>query len=345
MGFDWQFEDDHASVTQLDKVFTNGNAARLAGMLRSLERFDDDSAAGWIPQYLDIHKIEVLAGNDGEYRTHDYELVQASQPGGLACDRYSILKQPGRPHLDFDMFFYHADVLSGQDVGSISSGTDGGTLAVDDGGFAESTVNSIENARMGTSHDVWFDFRKMFDRNNGTLWGQWTDDAGKAARSKCEDLEKWHGTGDDDDYRQLRLFQLSELTVQFAATIHAARVNLNSLMGDVVRRAEAWNNSSTPGQQSFAWIFISSIAGLSGESPAKSPMTTAVNFVDALGDVVSAAKGGYPGLDAVTCYGIFSDYLQKANDLLQAVSEKVDGLVTKLQSIREGIPEVPQWGA
>lgn len=131
--------------------------------------------------------------------------------------------------------------------------------------------------------------------------------------------------------------------MQFAATIHAARVNLNSLMGDAVDRAIAWNNSSSAGNESPGWVTISAIAGIG--NPTKTPITAAVNFVNALDGIVSAAKGSYPGLDAVTCYGILSDYLHKADEILQAVSAKITDLVAELRQIRADMPEVPQWGS
>lgn len=275
MAFDWEIEEDQGAVTHLDKVFTEGHAPKLAGMIQSLERFD--------------------------------------------------------------MFFYHADVLTGQNVGSVS----GDSLTVDDGGFAEAVVNSIECARVGDSYQVWSEVSKIFDRNNGRLWDSWTDNAGQAAREKFERLQQWYGAGDDEGPRQPGLYRLAELTVQYAATIHAARNNLNSLMGDAVERAIARNNSSSPGNQSLTWVVISQIAGLT--NPATAPAKATINFVNALDTIVTKAKGSLPGDDAETCYGILSTYLRKADDLLEEVSGKIRDLVSELRDVRAHMLEVPQW--
>lgn len=329
MAFEWHYDDDPASVTHLDDVFAKGNAPALAGMLRSLANFD--TVGTWTPRYLDIHKIQILAGDDGEYRSHSYELVKAHE---IFCDEYSILQGSARsdplPDLHFDQFFLHADVVSGQDVGA--------------GEFAESLVDRTEAARMGQSHDEWFFLLKSFNSNNGELWSQWTDKAGQKAKEKFELAEFWHGTDDDSDYRQNRLLKLTDLTVQFAATIHAARANLDYLMGEAVRQVHAWNASAPgPGEESVLWVAISSIAGLASSAPAKSPVKSAIDFANALNDVITAAKGNAPSLGGHGCYGILNEYLRQADQVLDEASEKAEALSAELATVRDGIPDVPQW--
>jgi hypothetical protein len=339
MGFTWEYGENHDYVSHLDGAFRQGNAPKLAGMMLNLANFS--SSGTWTPRYLNIHKIEILAGNDGEYRSRSYELVKSHE---MACDEYSILqgsaRSDPRPDLTVEQFFYHADILSGQDIGKVKEHLNltRGNLKVLPGGFAEDAVGLIDAARAGESDALWARMRSRFDRDNGELWGHWNDAAGKQARAKFEEVDLWFRGGTEGQFRQAALRELSGLLIEFAATIHGARLSLDNLMGRTVQQVEAWNNEAAAAGESVAWAVLSGIKNVA----AGNPLDKAFAFVDTVNDVVNTIK---KDLAAPSCYDILASYLVHAEEIVEEAAVKVEALTARLNRVRDGreYVKIPQW--
>lgn len=339
MGFTWEYSENHEHVSHLDGAFRQGNAPKLAGMLLSLANFN--SSGPWTPRYLNIHKIEILAGNDGEYRSRSYELVKSHE---MACDEYSILqgsaRSDPRPDLSVEQFFYHADILSGQDIGKVNKHLNltRDNLEVLPGGWAEDAVGLIDAARAGESDALWTRVRSRFDRNNGKLWDHWNDAAGKQARAKFEKVDFWFRGGTEGQFRQAALRELSGLVIEFAATIHGARLSLDNLMGRTVQQVEAWNNESTAAGDGVAWAVLSGIKRVA----AGNGLDKAFAFVDTVNGIFDTIQ---KDVASTSCYDILSSYLVHAEEIVEDAAVKVEALTDRLNRVREGreYETIPQW--
>lgn len=340
MGFEWEYQEDHGYVSHLDDVFREGNAPKLAGMVRSLANFSE--AGTWTPRYLNIHKIEILAGNDGEYRSRSYELVKSHE---MMCDEYSILqgsaRSDPRPDLTVEQFFYHADILSGQDIGKVPEHLNltRPHLEVIDGGWAEEAVDLIDEARVGQSDMLWADMHNLFF-GSGNLSDHWTDTAGQRAAERFADAHKWFRGGTEGQFRQAALRELSGLLIAFAATIHGARMSLDNLMGQTVQQVEAWNNESAGADAGTAWAILSGIKNIATSTP----LDKAFAFIAAVNEAVNA-NTTQKELAASSCYDILGSYLVHAQEIVEDAAVKVEALVATLNQVREHrhLVTIPQW--
>lgn len=343
MGFEWEYQEDHKSVSHLDDTFRHGNAPKLAGMVRSLADFS--TSGPWTPRYLDIHQIEVLAGGDGEYRSHSYELVKSHE---MFCDEYSILqgsmRSDPRPDLTVEQFFYHADILSGQDIGKVPEHLNmtRKNLDVIDGAWAEEAVRDIDAARCGSSSVKWSELKARLYWGSSFWTEHWNTPSSEAARDKYDKVRLWF---DDDTgaFRHNALRAMSDSLIQFAATIHGARLSLDNLMGETVSQVEAWNNESIPPD---GGVTLAVLSGIKSVVDAGNPIGRAFAFTDAVNSVVNKHTTT-KDLASPSCYDILGSYLVGAQEIVEEAAAKVEALVESLKHIRDErhLFPIPQWGS
>lgn len=336
MAADW-YSPDHGPVAHLDPVFTHGNAPALAGMLKALGNAPNDQN---VPAYYSCSWWEELGGNsEGEYTAqHRFRPGIADDITVCSILQGSMRDTPARD-LPIDEFFFAADILSGQQLGKGSTGEGfDNKVNITDGGFGEQAVDAIEDARKETPH--WSDLKRRFTLN-GTLWDSWNTSAAAEAQKKFEKLENWFGAPLDGG-RQDRLLNMSDYMVQFAAAIHGARANLNNLMGDTLAQVEAWNNSAKSGANAdggAAWIVISGVVGMASASGGGAAAVAFVNAVNALVGKVQQTK---ESTEDPQCYGILTNYLQKAESIVKDAVTTVEQIAGQIDRI-EDPPKIPEF--
>lgn len=343
----WTYEPDHGYVDHLDDVFRQGNAPRLAGMLQSLAN-PNTIPPNLTPCYLNIPVILVVAPNDGEYPS---SRVQAAEE--IGADVYSILQGSARsdpqPDLKVDQFFYHADILTGQNVGKLRDhlGTKLDRLDVVDGGYVAEAVEALDATRTGEATTLWTDIDRVFlgdSTAEGTIWHDWTGAAAEEARTKFQAVGKWFAQpGSDGAFRQRALRDLSEILIRYAATIHGARMNLDNLMGELVDEVNAWNGGSDGSKQHPGnWVSLSGIKNLSEATP----VGVAFNVIDSMMEAAAQTTNGKELKDNQVYFKL-SKYLTTADELLFDTVDQVNAIVRDLDRVREGrnIPgvDIPVW--
>lgn len=325
---EWRFEWNHGYVAHLDNVFTQGNAPRLAGMLHSLANPVRDGVE-LTPGYLDIPKLAFFAPDDGEYRS-----TEVSGSHQIDADMYSILqgsaRKDPRPDLQVEQFFYHADILSGQKIGKVRDhpGTKLDKIELTDGGLPERVVEALDTARAGTSSSIWDDLDTNFNEGSA-LWSSWNDAGGKQAKAKFRNVHKWFSHDDSGTFRQNALRQMSAILIQYAATIHAARISLDNLMGELVDQALAWNNQPVKDAASAARLKPGDLAAL-----AKPAFNVAFAFIDTV--IGAAHKRSEEGLKGPQLYDMLGKFLHDAERIVKDTVEEVDALMRELDRVREG---------
>ena len=346
---DWVYQPDHAYVSHLDDVFRQGNAPRLAGMLQSLANPVAITPYP-TPCYLDIPAIVVVAPNDGEFTSH--ETSGAEQMG---TDVYSILRGSARsdpqPDLKVEQFFYHADILTGQNVGKLRDhlGTKLDKLDVVDGGYVAEVVEALDATRTGETTTFWTDLDRVFlgdSTAEGTIWHDWTGAAAAEARPKFQAVGKWFTqTGSDGEFRQRALRDLAEILIRYAATIHGARMNLDNLMGELVDEVNAWNDAvDTSSQHPGNWVSLSGIKDLKDATP----IGVAFKVVDAMMEA-AASTSNEKELKENQVYFKLTTFLTTADQLLRDTVDQVNALVGDLDRVRDGRNvagvDIPVWPA
>lgn len=334
------YSPDEGAVAGLDKVFTGGNAPKLAGMLKALANPFDCGA----PLYRDYPMIEMTSPSDREM-TSKQVAEEFDAPLSFRED-FPILMGSARKDaaedLHVDNFFHAADVLSGQDLGAGKTG-EGVRNGVNifDGGFAERAVHAIESTRTGESYEQW---RKIYNRFNmdSSLWEDWNDNGAKAAREKFEPLEIWFGAPLENG-RQDWLLAMSDAMVQFTTVIHGARVNLNNLMGDLVEKVDAWDKEApaASGDMGVTWLAVGSVASVATAGGAVSAALALTTSVNGMAAGIANTKNPPP---SDKCYQLLKQYLDESDQLIEAVKSKVNSLVSGIRGIRgQGHSKVPRF--
>ena len=334
----WAYDDDPGGpVKLLDDVFRQGNAPRFHGMLRSLAEPRKRVPS---PRYIEPHNSGWV---DGEYRTGDEPVGY-----GVSYTYYSILqgsaRGDGKEDLTVDQFFHHADILSGQNVGTVPDHANliRESLKVVSGGWLESAVDRIEATRMGHSHPMWVDLVESFAKDGGYVWQYWKDKASGAAMDRFSDLHLWYGDRDPGGpYRSKGLGRLAQCLLGFAAVIHGARLDIDNLMGTCVQHVHAWDREQAPTSE-VGWALLSGIAGVATAGSALGSAIVAVPAINTLANDIKAEKTLTGGS---SCYDILNDYRHEADDVLEKAVAGVDALVDEMSTIRNefGNAPVPRW--
>jgi hypothetical protein len=332
-GGKWHWEPNPDYVAHLDDIFVQGNAPHLAGMLLSLAEPSTTTGIA-TPCYLDIPAMAPFTPNDGEFTS--YEVTGSEQ---LGTDAYSILRgsvrKTPRPDLTVEEFFYHADILSGQDVGRVRPhlGTKLDRLDLIDCGFVERAATALDATRAGDATSIWDDVSRVFleeTAGEGSIWHAWTGAAATDAKERFTRLKKWFcQEASDGVFRQAALRQLVAILVRYAATIHGARMNLDNLMGELVDEVTAWNEKTDLGAAPGKWVALTSIADL----VSKTPIGVAVNVLQKVAesaDELTAEKQ----LTESYVYDKLAAFLDAAKGIVVTTCGQVDALVTELQGVR-----------
>lgn len=333
---DWMYEPNHGYVDHLDDVFRQGNAPRLAGMLMSLTE-PSTITPYFTPCYLDIPAIVVVAPNDGEFTSHE---VGGSEQMGT--DAYSLLQGSARsdplPDLKVEQFFYHADILSGQNIGKLRDhlGTKLDRLDIVDGGYVAQAVEALDATRTGEATTWWTDIDRIFlgdATGEGTIWHDWTGAAADEARPRFQQVGKWFTQeGSEGEFRQRALRGLAEILIRFAATMHGARMNLDNLMGELVDEVNAWNDKvDTSNQHPGNWISLTAIKDLTKATP----IGVAFSVIDAMMSA-AAETTKEKELKENQVYTKLSTFLTTADELLHDTVEQVNAIIGDLDRVRDG---------
>lgn len=340
----WHYEPNRDYVAGLAEVFRLGNAPQLAGMLLSLA--DPGYGHGRLtPCYLDVPALAVFAPNDGEYSSNVVE--STIQLGGI--DYYSILQGSARsdplPDLSVEQFFYHADVLSGQDVGKVRAhvGTKLDRLDLLDGGFVERAIAALDATRTGGATSIWTDLFDMFIAGTGGLWEHWTSPTANDARDKFDHVRKWFAKeASDGVFRQEALRHLSEVLIKYAAVIHGARMNLDNLMGELVDRVHEWNEKTPADTKPGSWVSLADVR----DWTTSVSLGSAFKVIDMIG---AAASSLIPEkqLPEDQIYHKFTAYLDAADRIVRDAVGEIDALVRELDGVRKnrhdpGV-DIPVW--
>jgi len=347
-------EDAGGPVEYLDPVFKNGNAPRFHGMVKRLAETEGTSMLGNCPPdpiYADIWGIDVLGPDDGEVRAG--QVIESS-----GWNEYSILAGSARknpePDLTVEQFFYHADVLSGQDIGvarghhnQIRTGVE-----IESGGWAADAIDRIQTARAwvpgrpaddpGTSFTIWTDLLNHLGYNSSFWTDKWTGDASVAAQDSFEALRRWYGEDVEDHFRSWGLGQLAKTLAAFAAVIHGARLNLDNLMGACVEQVKAWNRGeeqSPFADTGVAWAALSAVVGLAGKQVGRFDVPgLTLDLLNLLFAEMESSKK----LNANGCYTILANYLTEADKILDEASKAASGLVDDVHTIRSSFTRLPE---
>lgn len=339
----WRYEPNDDYVAHLDDVFRQGNAPRLAGMLLSLANPSNVTGKA-TPCYLDIPAMLPLTPDDAEFTSHE-----VTGSGQIGADVYSILRGSARsipmPDLSVEQFFHHADILSGQDVGKMRPhpGTKLDRLDLVDGGFVERAVAAVDSTRTGETTVLWSRLAQIFleqSRGEGSIWHDWTGQAADEAKQKFTDVNLWFSRLSDGEFRQRALLGMSAILIQYAATIHGARMNLDNLMGELVDQVNEWNDKTNLGASPGKWVALTQIKNLA-EPRMLGIAFKVVEAVAESADSLTAEKK----LPENQVYNKLASYLEAAENIVQDTVGQVDALVRDLNHLREGreLVDIPVW--
>lgn len=332
----WWSEDDGGPVAGLDPVFRKGYAPKLHGMLKAFHVVDLKG-----PVWADDPE-KLAYGGPGESRSpkNDLEYALRLDP---ARKFYPILQGSvhgdGSRDLAVDEFFSHAEILSGQDVGSVKGYADrvAEALKIQEGGWIDRAVNALENTR--ASGQALSEYGRLEQLQVGSTWwsDHWKGPKGSQAweaKARCSTINEWY-----EDFRKPALTVLAESLVRFGAIIHGARFNLDSLMGACVEQVERFDAEGVMIGESTGWKTFKGISDVITAGPAR-PLVVADKMVQVLDG------NGSKELDSGGFYGTLYSFLRKADDLLQHTVDEVDALIDNLERkfvIEDAHMGAPSW--
>lgn len=328
----WYTEDDGGPVAGLDGAFRNGHAPKLHGMLKKLNEANM-SGPVWVDEPWNNAEDD-----DRELRstTDESEVRERERP---FRSFYPILQGSahgdGSRDLTIEEFFHHADILSGQDIGTVEPYGDRipEALKIQSGGWITDAVDILEHTRASADATEAYDDLDIFGEESA-WWGEnWTDKQGRNAKTHSKRIDNWY-----ENYRQPALDLLTWSLVRYGAIMHGARLDLNNLMGECVSNIEAFDARHDSGRTAIGWQLLSGIANVASAGYA-APVVAAVEMQNFLDEANSAPIDKADGF-----YGTLVTYLRKADQLLADTADAVETLTRNLKSaFPDDKIQVPTW--
>lgn len=323
----------HPLVTSLDPAFTGhgGNAAGLAGWLEYLAHPDMNTG----PRVLEFQDGSAI---ESSHKPHP-------NTTGHVKER-SVLRD-----LTLNRFFAHADVLSGQQVGTLTEDGDlPGTSVLG------ATFQLIEEVRFQKPHrdtgprpnsaDVWKNVSQrlswVVDEDN------WDDEAGTLARDKYIQLSQWY-----DNHRTDAMFQMKVFLAKYAAIILKARADINELMGTLIKVLEDWTATNSLDGIKFLLSALREVVGIVLEPP-KTVAKVALTIYDQVQKLAPGAKksddSGF-GVDSsdihLAYYRMLESYIAAGDKVCWEAAGAVARLITDAEHgllfVRNNWVAVPEW--
>jgi hypothetical protein len=329
---------DHPMVRSLDKMFTGpgGNAPALAGWLEFLGTPKSPAH----PRRVTMNTGDVLEErNEPIYPGNESILVMS--------------QEPIRRDLGVDRFFAHANVLSGQRVGQAD--IKGQLQDVD---LVGATFQLIEEVRYKKpksmtspredSADVWSDIKAKI--GPAIHAENWDSPSADVARLNFDNMLKWY-----DNHRNGGLLAMNWHLAKYSAVIIKARMDVNELMGTLVKALDEWYSHSLDADG--VKFFISMFRKIT--DLALAPVTTAKDAIWGAYDIVTDAMGlaakekeasgfGYdPSDHAMGIYRMLELFIRTGNQICDEATKVIHVLVTDpnhgIQAVRNNWRGVPRW--
>ncbi|MEV6647876.1 hypothetical protein [Amycolatopsis sp. NPDC051371] len=318
----WYTEDDGGPVADLDPVFRHGYAPALHGMLKALSVVDQHGPP-WGPRWAQ-YEDPIYDPTELRSATNDVAVSVAY------CTLHPIMQGSvhgdGSRDLSVAEFFSHAEILSGQDVGTVKGYADRDhpeALAIQDGGWIERAGNALENTRASGRALTEYGLLEPLQVGNGWWAQHWSGPPGSVpheAQARCSTINEWY-----ENFRASSLTVLAESLTRFGAIIHGARFNLNSLMGACVDQLEKFDAEGDGAVGlSTGWKTYRGIVDLVTAGPMV-PFVIADKMVEVLSD------NGNKDLDPGGFYGTLYSFLQQADELMHRTTDEVDALIDEMR--------------
>ncbi|TWE22515.1 hypothetical protein [Prauserella muralis] len=320
---------DHPLVVGLDPMFTGpgGHAPALAG---------------WI-EYL-AHPEE----NQGPRVTEFRNGAAWETTRKLPWDEYEIVNERSvLRDLGIDRFFAHADVLSGQKIGSLNEHGEVSNTQV-----LGATFDLLEEVRLGREIDL------TVPDQTADVWTSLTENLGFALNEKWAEgkprarfvqLKQWY-----ENHRDPALAEMNKFLVAYAGILMKARSDINELMGKLV---DALNKSVASNPIEGIAFFLSALEEV---------LNLTLNFPKTLKDatltVVSGVKKAFDlatksetdtgfGLDLndihLGYYRCFESFIRAGDAVCWAATEAVTRLITDAEKgllfVRRNWVPAPTW--
>lgn len=340
-------QPDHPLVKGLDKVFTGpgGNAPALVGWLSYLAHPEEHSG----PRLMEPGTV--VDGPAVEARSMtDPELVGPDTVPYVT--KGTILRD-----LDGRAFFAHADVLSGQRVGELNDvGEPTGAGVLSDTYFRIEEVRYKKQMASGMPTDSADVFEYMKLQSGDSLFTPevWGGAASTAAKCRYDQMVLWY-----QNHRNPALGEMVGYLVRYAAIILKARMDINTLMGKLVKSIGEWVDSEPSGVE----FLLSNLRLIVDFAMITDPVSGGLKLYDIMKEVVDKAKNVDPSSFSYTAnradglYQMLVSYLRAGNEVLERTADAVDALVdggadTKhrggIKGVRGGTGmknwvEVPDW--
>lgn len=311
-------QPDHPLLRGLDKVFTGsgGNAPALVGWLSYLTHPDQHDGPRLMEPATVIEGTAIEARSMLDPRVHG--------PDGIAfVDKGSILRD-----LEGRFFFAHADVLSGQRVGELNDvGEPTGAGVLSDTYFRLEEVRHKKQTASGMptdSADAW-EYMKLQSGDNLFSPDVWGGDASIAAKCRYDQMVLWY-----QNHRNEGLHEMVGYLVRYAAIILKARMDINDLMGKLVKSLKEWADSGEPTGVEF---LLSTLRNIVDFSLIKDPVSGGLKLFDVLKEAVGKASNVDPSLfgyeDSRTdgCYQMLNSFIKAGNQVMNRVADAIDDLV------------------
>jgi hypothetical protein len=304
----------HPLMTHLDQVFTGdgGNGPALVGWLEYLAHPEQNTG----PRVLEMPDGTAFESSGKPHPNTTDHVGERSVLRDLAIDR----------------FFAHADVLSGQQIGTLDA--DG---EVSNAQTLGATFDLIEEVRLKReadltvdeiTADVWTEFTNhvsfAISREN------WDGGAADNARGRYVQLRKWY-----ENHRNPALAKMNTFLVQYAAILMKARTDVNELMGKAVAVLQKAVASDPIDGLAFAVSVLEKALDLTINFP-KTALDAALKVTsevkNALGALPKAKENTGFGIDTsdiqLGYYRFFESFIEAGDKVCWEAAGAVSRLIT-----------------